>query len=166
MNRPILRTLSALLLIFGGSNVFAFVNLPVLLPANPLEGQPVSIIVRSGHCDALNGKITFVQEGTFVRVLVDGVRSEAICGFPQIDHEFALGSFAAGNYTLQLDYRYYTGLDPTDTVTETIGTIQFFVTPAGGGATVPIPSMDLAGRLGLALSLLAISAIALRWRLR
>lgn len=153
------------LLLFGAPPVDAFVNLPQISPATPQAGEPVSVIVNAGHCDGLLGTFELRIADDVLILTVDGIRSYSICGIPVQDTSFAIGAFPVGSYTLQLDYHYNADF-PNDEGTETVGTIQFDVAPAGGTAVASVPAMDLVGRIGLTLSLLAISAIALRWRLR
>ena len=143
----------------------AIVQITGIVPAHPQAGEAVSLIVRDGICDALSGEVEVDGGGNSLLMTVGGRRFYTLCFVPVVDNPFVIGTFSSGSYTLQLDFHYNEDF-PNDEGTETVGTIQFDVAPAGGATAASVPTIDLAGRLGLALSLLAISAITLRWRLR
>lgn len=162
MKRHNRRWLLAMLL-FGASSASAFVSLTEVVPESPRAGEPVFIVVNAGHCDGLSGAIELSITDNFILATVDGTHSETICGVPVRDHSFAIGSFPAGDYTLQLDYRHHPVEFPDDFTTEIVGSIQFVVVPAVATAE-PVPSTGAATRTGLVLLVIMVAILALRRR--
>lgn len=140
-------------LMANATSANAFVGIVGLDPGHPQADEDVYLIVQEGICDDVTGTIDVVRDGNFILATVQGVRSYGICGNPVSDNAFLIGRFAPGSYTLQLDYLYNAGFPDSDT--ETIGIVPFVVTLAGSGATVSVPAIGTAGRIGLVLLLAA-----------
>jgi hypothetical protein len=167
MARQIFRFAWIFVIAFHSTTACAYFTQPELIPEHPRAGEPVSFAITSGFCDILAGTIDIERVGTVVRAVVDGVRTDGICGFPAHDYIFDMGEFSAGLYTLQVDFSYYYFAGPPDDINvETIAVIPFNVSPATGAVAMPVPASDLGGLAGLAFLLVALSVAVLRQRPR
>lgn len=159
------RTTILVILVMGTTNAHAFVQIVGLVPANPQANEDVFLVVQEGVCDdVFAGGMDIAQQGDFILVTIEGVRSFGICGNPVSDTTFAIGRFAPGSYTLQLNFHYNADF-PSDSGTETMGTIQFEVAPSSGGVATAVPSLNMAGKIGLlvVLALICFAALRRRW---
>ncbi|MEO8672668.1 MAG: hypothetical protein ABI411_15215 [Tahibacter sp.] len=137
---------------------------PILVPTNPVQGQTVSVSIRSGICDGFYddepGYPQNTRTGNAIRILLASVHEEdqLFCNIPDFTSIFSVGTFPAGVYTVQVD-RVYTTSEPFD-FTETLATLPLVI--AGGSTSVPT-----IGPIGLGLmvvGLIALSGVALRRR--
>jgi hypothetical protein len=131
----------------------AFVDPPWITPDHPQVGQTIYVNIRSGVCDVITiapipPEIT--QAGSAVRILFwSGHYTDPIqCIYPIDTGAIAIGAFAPGSYTLQVErwYQVY-GMG---TQTEILGILPFTV-EGSGVPPAPAPALDLVG-----LSLLAV----------
>ena len=122
----------------------AFIDPPYLTPEHPIAGDVVSVNIRSGMCDAVGtipGYPSITREGNAVRILLWSVSNidPILCNYPPGTGTYAVGTFDAGSYTLQVDRRYFGDLGGV--LTETLGVIPFTVTAAGSEASA-VPAVD------------------------
>jgi len=144
-------------LVFASQTVSAFVNPPVLVPTDPIAGQPISISVTSGVCDVMGGVPAQVTvQGSSIHALLQSGHSDDVefCTFPTFTSTYAIGQFASGSYTLQAD-RTYVGANGS--VTENIGIIVFGVT-----AIATTPTLDAWAQALLLVILMGVALLALR----
>lgn len=141
----------------------AFVGPPILVPAQPLAGQTVSVSIGVGVCDAFIERAGFPQitrNGNAIRIVLAAVHytDPAICMYPTGTNVTPVGEFPAGSYTLQVD-REYDDLFNGDII-ETLGILPFTVAvpPA---PPVAAPSLNAFGLAGLFAALLVAGASAL-----
>ena len=139
----------ALLCLLFVRPVHAFVDPPWITPEHPPAGESVYVNVRSGICDIITtGQIPpeITQIGSAVRILLwsDHYTDPIQCTQPIDISAIAIGSFAPGSYTLQVD-RWYQ-VRGMGTQTEVLGILPFTV--AGGVSPVHAPALD---RFGLVL---------------
>lgn len=156
MCKCVARSMLGLLLLTLAQPSFAFVDPPVLVPPNPEVGQVVSVSVTAGVCDTFTSDPpTVTRTGNNIRINLASVSTiDPFCVFPTGAVVFAVGTFEAGSYTLQVDRTY---LGRTGQVTETLGIIPF------GVAAIPvIPALDTFGALLLIALLLAGSSMRIR----
>jgi hypothetical protein len=139
----------------SSSSAFAVFGVPYVTPEHPTTSDTVSLNIFQGGCDGVTGPEapTVTLEGNHVYVLGQGVRytNPELCTLTPGIAMWPIGSYSAGNYTLQLDLRY-----PTiggDFVTETLGVVDFDV----AGATQAISAPALSPALLVALILLIAS---------
>jgi hypothetical protein len=141
----------------------AFFDPPYITPALPIAGQPISVNIRGGICDAIIGLPGYpqvTQEGNAITILFFGVRNSnpEDCYYAVGAAAFPVGSYEPGSYTLNVKLRYIggTGLFLVDT----LGVVPFTVT---GGVPPPAPvSAPTLSIAGLILFLLALAGIATR----
>lgn len=142
----------------------AFIDPPWITPEHPQAGEPVCVNIRYGICDVITvapipPEIT--QTGSAVRILFwSGHYTDPIqCAYPIETGAIAIGSFAPGSYTLQVE-RWYQ-VRGMGTQTEVLGILPFTVEGEAAPPT-PAPALDF---VGLAL-LVALVAWVARKRLR
>lgn len=126
----------------------AFVDPPILVPPNPIEGQEISVSIHYGGCDAfaVDEPPTVSQNGTAIVIVLEAaVLTSPLCVLPPLTFSWPVGVFPPGNYSLQVD-RHYVTLDG-DSITETIGNIDFTV--ARAYAPVPVPATQIGSLLYL-----------------
>lgn len=145
----------------------AFVDPPWVTPTNPIAEQEVSVNIRTGRdnegCDAVLFAFGYPQirrDGNVVTLTVSGSRetnSEICSTYGTGADAMPAGSFAPGNYTVQVDYLYmsFSGL----LVTERIGNLPLTMMPL---AAPPLSTSTLSS-WGLSILLLAIFGIAHRF---
>lgn len=153
--------LLALLCAFFAQTASAFIDPPYLTPAQPLGGQTVSVNIRGGVCDGIGtipGYPQITQEGNAIRIVLWSVSytDPILCNIPIGTATYAVGAFAPGAYTLQMD-RDYQG-DLGEILTETLGVLPFTVV---GGASPPVSAPTLGGP-GLLVLFLAVLGMAYR----
>ena len=129
----------------------AFVDPPWITPEHPQAGETVYVNLRSGICDIITtGQIPpeITQIGSAVRILLwsDHYTDPIQCTQPIDISAIAIGSFAPGSYTLQVE-RWYQ-VRGMGTRTETLGIRPFTV--AGGVPAVQAPTLDRVGLVLLA----------------
>lgn len=134
-----------LAMIVGPSSAFAFYDLPVIDPANPIAGEPIGFSVRSGVCDfviapPLAGVADreLVVVGNVIKATVraaDGNGFVDFCIYPTVTQHFPIGALPAGTYRLELYRRNVT--DPNDIRLAT--TVGFTVSP------IAVPALDSIG---------------------
>lgn len=141
---------------------------PVLNPANPSAGQPVSVELHGNPCviyfTAPDTPVVVTRNGNSITLLVQAYVSTdpILCNFPNATYAFSIGAYGPGSYTVQVDAQY----DPFfgDTITQTLGTLAFDVVVANAVKAVPV--LDDVGLMLLVLTLGAAVWIAsIRWRL-
>lgn len=152
-----------LLLALLSTTAHAFIDLPYITPPSPLAGEPITVNVRSGVCDAVLSEQELSREGNAIHVVFFGVRyfNSELCNIPPGLTDFVLGTYPVGTYTLQVDLRYF-GVTGT-LVTETIGTAAFTV----GAAPTPAVSVsvnDPVALLMLVVVIVGLSTCRLRAR--
>jgi hypothetical protein len=145
----------------------AFVDPPWITPTNPIAEQEVSVNIRAGRdnegCDAVLFAFGYPQirrDGNVVTLTVFGSRetnSEICSTYGTGADAIPVGSFAPGNYTVQVDYLYmgFSGL----LVTERNGNLPLTIVPL----TAPPLSTPAFSSWGLSILLLAIFDIARRF---
>jgi hypothetical protein len=139
--------------IVGLANVCAFVGSIEMTPSQPREDESIAIVLTAGYCDALFDKIVVARKDSFVSATVYGVQGTLGCAYPTLQYTFQVGSFPAGNYVLQLDYSHHPPGLPDNVTVETLDTLQFTVSPAGGSGTSAVPVASLPAFLLMALAL-------------
>ncbi|HET9032136.1 MAG TPA: hypothetical protein VFN25_04435 [Dokdonella sp.] len=163
MKRVYFKSLAALMLALCAQIAHAFVDPPVILPADPVAGQALSVSVRSGVCDGFlsNEPAQVIRTGNTVRIVLEGVHEEDPfhCNLPVGTSVFSIGSFDAGSYTFQIDW-HYVPFGGTST-TETLTTLQVVV---AGVPNVPLPAIGPMAALAAALALFSAAAFRLRRR--
>jgi hypothetical protein len=121
----------------------SIVDTPVLDPANPVAGQPVSVLVHGGICvlylndPSPSAASTVTRQGNAVKLTVQAiVAPSGFCVYPAgTAPPYPIGSFEPGTYTVEVDAQYETFLGGT--VTQVLGVIPFSVSAS---ASVPILS--------------------------
>jgi hypothetical protein len=127
-----------------------------LEPSQPREGEPVSMVIRYGICDYLNGDFEVSQSDRQIHVVIEGMRLiQPFCVFPIDEISYSLGLFDADTWVLDIDYHYvYEGTD--ESFVENVDIVTFVVLPSSIGVPiVPVPTLGWWGGLGLALLVLA-----------
>ncbi len=134
-------------------------GVPYVTPSNPVAGQTVSGNIHQGGCDAIAGIPGYPQitrTDNAVRILFNAVRytDPELCNLGFGTATYAVGAFAAGSYTLQVDVRYPDA--GGDFVVETLGLVAFDV--AGASAPLAAPA-STAGGLLLMIGLIVLAAL-------
>jgi hypothetical protein len=126
---------AALLAMFATIPARAWVTPPALDPADPKEGDIVYVTFSSGFCDGFGSPIV-VRSGMHVHFEIDGAHSDdyEFCYFETLDRRYSLGSFAPGNYIVQVD-RTYTGWDGIER--HPMATLYMVVSPLGETKSIP-----------------------------
>jgi len=129
----------------------AFIDLPYLTPEQPAAGEIVSVNVRGGVCDGIGtipGYPQITQDGNAIRIVLWSVSftDPVLCNIPIGTSTYAVGAFATGSYTLQVD-RDYQG-DLGEILRATLSTIPLVVTGAIPDAA-PVPASSPFGLLAL-----------------
>jgi len=116
---------------------------PWITPAAPTTSDTVSVSIRGGGCDAIVERPGYPQvtrNGNQIRVVEYGVRAyQNWCIYPAGTYTMPIGRFAAGDYTLTVDFAY-DGY-PFGLTTDTLGVIPFTV--SGAAPPIPVPSLTL-----------------------
>jgi hypothetical protein len=136
MRIPAIWSVWALILAVCGRTAFAFVNAPILIPDHPTAGRLVSISVTAGLCNLMGGAPPEVAtQGNNIHVLLQSAHSidNEFCTFPTLATTYAIGQFAPGSYTMQVDRTFIGSNGP---VTETIGVIVFDVAALASAPTL------------------------------
>lgn len=141
----------------------SFYDPPYITPVGPAAGQVVSVNIRGGVCDAIvsiNDYPQVTRDGNAIRVLFWSVHNDdpVFCNYPVGTGVFALGTFAAGFYTLQVD-RFDHLLLSGEPAAETLGVIPFTVS----GDASPPASAPVLNPVGSSLLLFMLVALAARW---
>ena len=150
----------ALLLSLFMQSVHAFFDPPYITPAHPTAGQPVSVNIYGGECDGIIGMPGYpqiTQNGNAIRILFLSVHYDdpTFCNIGVGTATQIVGTYAPGDYTLQVDHHEPGGLP------QTLGVIPFTVT---GTVVPPIQAPTLNG-IGLALLVACLLGI-MAWTLR
>jgi len=166
MQRKFMRSLIVLTFVSLSQLASAFVDPPTLSPANPMEGQTISVNIRAGQCDALGevpGYPQITQTGNAIRILLHSIRvyDSEFCNVPILIRSFPVGVYPAGAYTVQVDRTYEVPLPPR-TIVETLGILPFTV--AGAPAPAVLPTTGFIGLLTLFATILFIAVPVLRRR--
>lgn len=138
---------------------------PWITPAAATTSDIVSVSIRGGGCDAIVERPGYPQvtrNGNEIRVVEYGVRAyQDWCIYPAGTYTMPIGKFAAGHYTLTVDFAY-DGY-PFGLTTDTLGVIPFTV--SGAAPPTPVPSLTLLWKcvllvffLGIACRNLAVDA--------
>lgn len=125
--------LGCLLLVAFAPAASAFIDPPVLVPAHPVAGEPVSVSMRIGVCDAFVEKPGYpkiTRTGNSIHVLIASVHAAGSgwCIYPPATAVIPIGTFSRGSYTLEVDRSYENFFG--EQVVETLGTLQFSVAAA------------------------------------
>lgn len=149
-----------LLIVFllANGTASAFIDPPVLIPANPLAGQTISISIRHGDCDGFHAvppQITRVGNAIRMLLATSHYDDPLFCNSPVSTAIFEVGSFPPGSYVLHVE-RFYDTAVP-EPVYETLAVLEFEV---GSGAPAALPASGLIGSLLLIAGILA--AVAFR----
>jgi hypothetical protein len=129
---------------------------PYITPANPRAGEPISVIVRGDACNLIESGVVWpppvTQQGSVITILFHGGREgdPEFCYYSSDAIAYPVGAYAAGSYTLQVNWRYSTF---SGWVTETLGVIPFIVSAGPSQQAIEAPTLSIAGLgvLGLAL---------------
>ena len=161
MLRKFLRSTFMLVFVLFTQLAQAFVDPPTLSPANPTEGQTVSVNIRIGVCDAFVEQTGFpqiTQSVNAIRILIPSIHAfdSSFCNFGTGTAIDSIGAYPPGSYTVQVD-RTYTAVGPTRTIVENLGILPFTV------AALPAPAvLPTNGFIGLLILFAAIVLIAAR----
>jgi len=154
----------ALLLALSAEPAWAFFDPPYIAPAQPAAGQPVSLNIYGGVCDAivgLPGYPQITQQGNSIRILLFGVHygDPEFCNLGAGTATIPIGSYPPGAYILQVDFRY---MDAGGSfVVDTLGIVPFNVTSTAAAPTA-VPMLDIAGAIILVTTLAGIASRRLR----
>ena len=157
------KILAVVVLLAFVPSAHAFIDPPYITPSNPAAGETVSVSVRSGICDAvgtIQGYPQITQQGSAIRILLWGVSSTdpILCNFPVGIGTYAVGAYAPGSYTVQVDRDYQDDLGGV--VTETLGVIPFTV--AGGGTQpIALPASNVSSLIILTFMLFVVTRMKL-----
>ena len=149
--------IALLLVLAGGGTAQAYFNPPTISPANPVAGEPISMQIFGGECDIFEdgpNETDLVRVGSSITMTIDGAHADdpMLC-FPDVGTwTYPVGGLPAGQYTLEVQFRY---AYPGGPIVESLGTVSFSVTPP---AATPVPSTTSGG--GLLLTLLFLSGAA------
>ena len=139
----------------------AFWNAPIIIPIHPVSGEPVSLSIYGGQCDAFFDTFEITRTGNLVRIVADGSHYEAFCFYGNEESVFSLGTFLPGTYTVELFHRYEPQTFPAQPVTTVpVATIAFTVSES---APAPVPAIGPIG-IGFAILLIALAGVLLRHR--
>lgn len=143
----------------------AFIDPPVLIPSNPVAGEQIAVSIHYGYCDAfLTTAPQITQNGNAIHMLLETLHFDdpLWCQSPpSVTMIFPVGSFPAGDYTLQVE-RFYDSAVPAP-VYETLANFDFVVR---GQASVALPTSGLIGYLLLIVSLIVAATLGLDARRR
>jgi len=106
-----LRSLLVLALALCAQRAWAFLDPPYITPEIPISGQPISINIYGGFCDAivgLEGYPQITQQGNNIRIIFFSVHYEdpEFCNLGVGTATTLIGSYPVGDYTLQVERRY------------------------------------------------------------
>lgn len=135
----------------------AFVDPPVLVPFDPVVGQPVSVSITAGACDLFSADApTITRSGNDIYLVAQSghVDDLEFCTYPTLTTTYLVGAFAPGTYTVQVD-RQYVGNNGLET--ESLGTLIFAI-----AALPTTPTLSPPGFFILISLLLIISVRALK----
>lgn len=141
---------------------------PYITPANPVAGEPISVVVRGDRCDLIEDGVVWpppvTQQGSVITILFNGAREgdPEFCYFSTDAIAYPVGSYPAGSYTLRVNWRYGTF---SGWLIETLGVIPFTVSAAPSQQPMEAPTLSVAGLGVLALVLLVAMLRDLRARL-
>ncbi len=163
MQRKFMRSFIVLTFVSLSQLASAFVDPPTLSPANPMEGQTISVNIRAGQCDALGevpGYPQITQTGNAIRILLHSIHVSypEFCNVPILIRNFPVGVYPAGSYSVQVD-RTYDAILPSRTIVETLGILPFDVV-----APAPLPAIGFISQLILFATILLITTTVLRRR--
>ena len=149
----ILASLVGLLLLADGGTASAYFNAPTTSPPTPVAGQPISMQIFGGDCDVFEDGPTdtdVTRVGQEVRITIDGFHADdpILCFDDAGTWTYPIGALPAGNYTLELIFRY---AYPGGPILQSLGTVAFTVAAA---QATPVP---VAGRSGLAILALLVA---------
>lgn len=162
--------LAFLMAIVATFPAYAFFDPPVVLPANPVQGQPISFDVRVGVCDFIqaagtNVGMTLVADDMWrevtvsantVRVVVRATFAPDVplCIFPIGTFRFSIGTLSTGDYRLEL-YAQEIG---NPQFRPLVGTANFRVGPPPAS----IPALGPGAVLTLMLLMIVVAAVGRR----
>jgi hypothetical protein len=141
---------------------------PYITPASPAAGEPISVVVRGDACDLIEDGVVWpppvTQQGSVITILFNGIREgdPEFCYYSSDAIAYPVGAYAAGSYTLRVNWRYGTF---SGWVTETLGVIPFTVSAAPSQQPIEAPTLSIAGLSVLGLALLVAMLRDLRKRL-
>lgn len=141
---------------------------PYITPANPVAGEPISVVARGDACNLIEDGVVWpppvTQQGNVVTILFNGTREgdPEFCFYSSDAIAYPVGAYAAGSYTLQVNWRYGTF---SGWVIETLGVIPFTVSASPSQLPIEAPALSIAGLVVLGLGLLAAMLRELRGRL-
>ena len=143
---------------------WAFLDPPYLTPANPISGELVSVNIYGGECDVADDGVIWpppvTQQGSSIVILFTGIHEEnpEWCYYDVGTATYPIGTFAPGNYTLDVERRYGTIFG--EWAQETLGIIPFTVS-AVPQQPQPTETPTLSS-VGLTVLLLALVGVVLR----
>lgn len=141
---------------------------PYITPANPVVGEPISVVVRGDACDLIEDGVVWpppvTQQGSVITILFNGIREgdPEFCYYSSDARAYPVGVYAAGSYTLQVNWRYGTF---SGWVIDTLGVIPFTVSATPAQQPIEAPTLSIGGLGVLALTLLVPMLRELRRRL-
>ena len=152
---PVMKLFAAALVtacVFAPNLAEAFFDPPWITPDPAHTNDPISVNIRAGVCDGIFDTVGYPQitrDGTSVRLLLAGSHYEQgseLCTFGTGTAMFVLGTFPAGDYTLQvdLDYDHF----PFGPDTMTIGVVPFEIRGVDP-VTEALPSLSTSGVIAL-----------------
>jgi len=165
--RSILRPTAFLILVLCAQRASAL-DPPYITPANPVAGEPISVVARGDACNLIEDGVVWpppvTQQGSVITILFNGSREgdPEFCYFSSDAIAYPVGTYAAGSYTLQVNWRYSTF---SGWVTETLGVIPFTVSAAPSQQAIEAPTLGVVGLAVLGLTLLVVMLRDLRRRL-
>jgi hypothetical protein len=141
--------LSAVSLVLVARHASAFVTPRMLHSAHPIADEAVFVTFTSGYCDVfVVPEVT--RNGNAVYFLISSAMAldDEACIYYVIDRKYLLGTFSAGEYTVQVDRTYYgdSGLEqhPMGTLPMTVAAVPI---------DASIPALSQSGLLGLIVGL-------------
>lgn len=153
------RWAALLVLVTQAWSAHAFVDMPTLNPAAPMEGQEISIDIRAGEChlfdgDPRDGVVT--RNGNQIKIIVPA-RFNGFCTFPTRTRPYIVGTFPPGSYTLEVWFQ----LNPLSGggAPWFLGRLSFDVAPQGVTVETPIPALSPLSMLLLMLANVVIAGI-------
>jgi len=143
----------------------AFISAPYIAPANPVDGDTISVNVYRDECDVLDIGIVppaIERHGSHIKALFTGIHEgdPEWCIYGTGTETVSIGSFPSGSYTLDVERRYmWIG---GEWIQETLGIVPFAV--SGGRLQPPLeaPTLSVTGFATLCLFLLAAALLRMR----
>jgi hypothetical protein len=154
----------ALVFVLFAPSSWAFLDPPTITPVNPTVGDAISVSIYGGQCDLVHDGVVWpppvTQQGNEITILFTGFHetNPELCYFGIGTVTYAVGSYPAGSYTLQVDRQYFNFAGAL--AQETLGVIPFTVLGVGPPAT-PVAAPTL-GVVASSVLLLVLAGFAVR----